>query len=165
MTQKKNKHYKDLIDKAKRKQGKLDPLLSEKLVELEDEIPIFDEELLELDGKIKDLRKKKAEARKVLYDILRTPDSLNPNQIDGLLQDLDEIKDKFGSTDQKLRSHDDKVDRKIKDLDKMLTSSDSKKELMANIEEMEGELKDEFSNLKELLDTLPKMANELKHTL
>ena len=79
LSQKKNKHYKDLIDKAKRNQGKRDALLNDKLVELEDETPLFDQELLELDGKIKDLKRKRADAKKTLDDILRTPESFTPN--------------------------------------------------------------------------------------
>lgn len=162
---KKNKHYKDLIEKAKRKQGKQDPTLEVKLIELEEETPLLDQELLDIDGKLKEQQKKKAEARKVLESILKSPESITPNQIDNLLADLDLIKEKFGNNDQNMRTIDGKIDRKIKDLDKMLTSSDSKKEIIEAINELNLEMDEDCQNVRELLKILPAKTHELKHTL
>ena len=81
------------------------------------------------------------------------------------MADLDEIRDKFGGADLKIKENSGKLDRRIQDLDKIITSSDSKKELLANIDEISEEMADDCKHIEELLKTLPKTIKELNHTL
>jgi len=90
-TGKKLKYYKEMIDKAQKKQGKEDPLLNDKLAELMDELYIFERDLVEADLKIKDQKKKRADAKKVIEDINKAPEKFNPTQLDNMLANLEEI--------------------------------------------------------------------------
>ena len=69
MTNKRLKYYKDLIQQAKQKQGKLDTILNDKLTELQDETLIFERDQSDNDTKLHEQKQKKSDARKTIDDI------------------------------------------------------------------------------------------------
>lgn len=61
-----------------RKQGAADPILNEKLLELNDEEFIYEKELTDTDHKLKDLNKKLNDAKKVALDIGKNSEKYLP---------------------------------------------------------------------------------------
>lgn len=157
------KYYKELLLQAMRKQGAADPILNEKLLELNDEEFIYEKELTDTDHKLKDLNKKLNDARKVAADIGKNSEKYLPQQLDNMLQNLDELSEKAASTKERFLGIDKTILQKIEDLQKLLENSNSKHELQSLVEETYGELKDDLVKLKEELDKLhPKVNNFLK---
>lgn len=71
-----------------------------------------------------------------------------------MLQNLDELSEKAASTKDKFHSIDKTILQKIEDLQKLLETSDSKKELQNLVEETYAELKDDLVKLKQELENL-----------
>jgi len=78
-TSKKLKYYRNTIDKAKIQQGKSDPILNDKLNELMDEMYLIDRDLAEYDTKMRELKKKRLEAKKTVEEINKAPEKFSPH--------------------------------------------------------------------------------------
>jgi len=118
----------------------------------------------ELDTKLNDQKRKKTEARRQMDDMLRGmqgQQKFKPSQLDGVLATLDELKDKNGWIAEKLESAEGKMESKLKELDDLVASCDTKQELQQSIGEAETEIEEDLTNLRELLDRLPTFVRQL----
>lgn len=70
---KKLKYYKDMLDRAEKTYGQTDSSLLDKFAELQLEQHLIEKEAGELEGKVKDLKKKKSDAKKILDEIIKNP--------------------------------------------------------------------------------------------
>lgn len=66
-------------------------------------------------------------------EIVKNTNNFTLNQIDNLLENISDIKDKSSNIDEKLKNADQLIDKKIRDLEDLMQSSQSKKELLAQI--------------------------------
>ena len=159
------KVYRDLLEAALKKQGTSDPVLSEKLQELTDEVFLFEKEITEADGKLKDQLKKCQDAKKVVFDIDKEPERYLPHQLDNMLSNLEEIEEKVNSNRDRLTKADASVKAKIDDLQKLLESSDSKKELLGLIDELSTDVNTDLVKLQNELDKFPGLLEAIEVTL
>lgn len=86
----------------------------------------------ELDTKLNDQKRKKAEAKKQMEDMVKGMQGLQkfkPNQMEGVLSTLDELKDKNGWITEKLQNIENKMDTKLKDIEDIVSSCEKKQEL------------------------------------
>lgn len=88
-----------------------------------------------------------------------------PSQLDGVLSTLDELKDKNGWIAEKLQSAEGKMENKLKELEDLVSSCDTKQELQQSISEAETEIEEDLTNLRELLDRLPTFVRQLQGTV
>ena len=72
-----------------------------------------------------------------------------------MLINLEDIEDKSKVTDEKIANTIKTLENKIADLEKIMESNESKKTLLANIDQLLFELDDDIENLKEVLEKLP----------
>lgn len=72
-----------------------------------------------------------------------------------MLINLEDIEDKSKVTDEKIAHTIKTLENKITDLEKIMESNESKKTLLANIDQLLFELDDDIENLKEVLEKLP----------
>lgn len=122
----------------------------------------------ELDTKITDQKRKKTEARRQMDDMLKGMQGMQkfkPSQLDGVLSTLDELKDKNGWIAEKLQSAEGKMENKLKELEDLVSSCDTKQELQQSISEAETEIEEDLTNLRELLDRLPTFVRQLQGTV
>ena len=99
---KKLKYYKEMIERAEKTYGQNDSSLLDKFAELQIEEHVIEKEASELEVKVKELKKKKSDAKKILEEIIKNPSNFTPNQIVTLLTNLDELKENCTSKDEKL---------------------------------------------------------------
>ena len=88
-----------------------------------------------------------------------------PSQLDGVLSSLDELKDKNGWIAEKLQSAEGKMENKLKELDELVASCETKQELMHSISEAETQIDEDLTNLRVLLDKLPTFVRQLQGTV
>ena len=91
-----------MIERAEKTYGQNDSSLLDKFAELQIEEHVIEKEASELEVKVKELKKKKSDAKKILEEIIKNPSNFTPNQIDTLLTNLDELKENCTSKDEKL---------------------------------------------------------------
>jgi hypothetical protein len=96
---------------------------------MKDESFLFEKDLTDTDHKLKDLHKKTNDAKKAAMDINKNPEKYLPQQLDNMLQNLDELSEKSNASKDKFSNVDKSILQKIDDLQKLLETSDSKKEL------------------------------------
>ena len=92
----------------------------------------IEEMMGELNTKLNDQKRKKTEARKQMDDMVKGMHGLQkfkPNQLEGVLTTLDELKDKNGWISEKLQNIDNKTDSKLKELEEVVSSCEKKHEL------------------------------------
>jgi chromosome segregation ATPase len=77
-TFKKLNELKALIAEAKASQGREDPELLAKIRDIEAEAKVFEKELIDVDAKIADLKKKRGDAKKLLNEVLANPEKFSP---------------------------------------------------------------------------------------
>lgn len=125
----------------------------------------IEEMMGELNTKLNDQKRKKTEARKQMDDMVKGMQGLQkfkPNQLEGVLTTLDELKDKNGWISEKLQNIDNKTDSKLKELEEVVSSCEKKHELQKQMGEAETIMEEDLTNLRELLDKLPKLVKQLK---
>lgn len=88
---KKTRYYRDQLEKARTRLGATDPLVTNKLDELNDEQLLIEKELNEIESKLKDHRRKRGDAKKAIDEIEKAPGKFVPAQIDNMLVNLDEL--------------------------------------------------------------------------
>ena len=164
-TTNKLKYYRQIIEKAVQNQGKEDQNLNDKLLELMDELYIFDRDLTEIEQKVKDQKKKRADAKKVIIEIDKAPEKYSLAQIDNMLLNLEEIQDKVNKTGDKVKNTESTIQTKIKELEKLLESSDSKKEILLEIDELNSEIEDDLVKLKDVIEKLPIIIQQVEKSL
>ena len=77
-----------------------------------------------------------------------------------MLINLDDIQEKSKNNDEKMINTNKVIESKIQDLEKLLESNESKKTLLANIDQLLFELDDDLENLKEIaLNGLKNQSN------
>jgi len=152
--EKKHKYYKDRITTAKRKYKNNEEMLC-KLEEWELEDDLMEKDFADVEHKFKDIKGRKQEARKLLDEILKNPQKYTPVQIDNLLLNLDEHREKVETQEDKITNASDQIDKKIKDLEDLLQSQNDKQSVKLQIDELNKDIDDDQANLKELLDKLP----------
>ena len=82
-----------------------------------------------------------------------------------MLINLDDIQEKSKNNDEKMINTNKVIESKIQDLQKLLESNESKKTLLANIDQLLFELDDDLENLKDILEKLPDQVKVLVRTL
>ena len=82
-----------------------------------------------------------------------------------MLATLDELKDKNGWIAEKLQSTEGKMENKLKELDDLVSSCDTKQELQHSIGEAETQIEEDLTNLRVLLDRLPTFVRQLESTV
>lgn len=88
-----------------------------------------------------------------------------PHQMDNMLSNLDEIEEKVISHKDKISGTEGTIKTKIDDLQKLLESSDSKKEMLTLIEELSSDIKDDLDKLQVQLDEYPSQLEGIETTL
>mmetsp|Transcript_41795 Transcript_41795/g.63835 ORF Transcript_41795/g.63835 Transcript_41795/m.63835 type:complete len:134 (+) Transcript_41795:3176-3577(+) len=126
-----------------------------KLEEWELEDDLMEKDFADVEHKFKDIKGRKQEARKLLDEILKNPQKYTPVQIDNLLLNLDEHREKVETQEDKITNASDQIDKKIKDLEDLLQSQNDKQSVKLQIDELNKDIDDDQANLKELLDKLP----------
>ena len=82
-----------------------------------------------------------------------------------MLVNLDDIQEKSKANDDKIVNTNKIIEKKIDDLEKLMESNESKKTLLANIDQLTFELDDDIENLREVLEKLPELTKLLQRTL
>lgn len=137
----------------------------DKLAELQVEDFQIEKDIDDHEQRVKDLKKKKTDAKKVLDEITKNTGNFTVSQIDNLLNNLDDIQERANNVDDKLNATNALVERKIQDLEALLQSSSEKRELVAQIQESSLEVDDDLNNLGKLLEKLPGSISALKRTI
>ena len=127
---KKLKHLREQIEKAQKNQGRRDLQLLEKLNEIQAETNPLDDIIGELDTKLNDQKRKKADAKKQIEDMMKGVSKFKPSQLDGMLASLEELKDKNCWISEKLQGADGKLDQKLQELEDLVANCDTKQELL-----------------------------------
>lgn len=110
---------------------------------------LFEKDISEADSKLKDQLKKCQDAKKVVFDIDKEPEKYLPHQLDNMLSNLEEIEEKVNSNRDRLAKADVTVKAKIDDLQKLLESSDSKKEMLGLIDELSTDINSDLVKLQD----------------
>lgn len=161
---KKLKYLQDTMDKAGKQQGQHDPQLLEKLAEMAVDAAEIATSMDELETRIADQKRRRNEAKKRLDEMGRNMGKFQPSQVDDLLLSLDELADKSGACNEKLRVTDTELVDKVKELEECLANCDTKQGLQGRLQETEREVEDDLTQLRELLDRLPPFARQLRRT-
>lgn len=82
-----------------------------------------------------------------------------------VLTSLDELKDKNGWITEKLQNIESKMNTKLKDVEEIVASCEKKQEMTKLMSEAETEMEEDLTNLKDLLERLPKLVKQLKGTI
>lgn len=96
------------------------------------EVAQLDDMMGELDSKIHDQKRRKTETRRQMEEMAKGVQGMQqfkPNQMEGVLTTLDELKDKNTWITEKLQGIEDKMTTKLQDLDELVQGYDKKQEL------------------------------------
>lgn len=162
---KKLEKYQDMIADAKAKEGQGDPQLMSLLKKLEKEAAQISDTLKDIEIKSDDLKKKREDAKAMIDDAFANPENFNPQQIDGIIDNIDELIQKAKGHVEKLENMDQDLDRRIDELADLLNQSNTQKALDKGIQAGLGSIKDDLATLKDLLGKLPLTADKLGDTL
>lgn len=157
--------YKNRIAKAKNQEGRDDPELLSKLKELESEAKGLERDIGDLEGKINDLKKKRNDSKKLLDDIKRNPQKYNPQQIDQLLIGLGDQIERAEGINDKADVISEDLERRLKELDDLLTSTGQRKGHHADIDAALQQMLEDFASFQGVLDKVPKQIEMMLNTL
>ena len=107
-----------------------DTLDPEELNEMLAETNPLEDMIGELDTKLNDQKRKKADAKKQIEDMMKGVQKFKPSQLDGMLASLEELKDKNCWISEKLQAADGKLDQQLQELEDLVANCDTKQELL-----------------------------------
>lgn len=163
--QKKLQKYQDMIAAAKDNEGQNDPQLMGTLKRLEKEAEAIKEQLKDIEAKDKDIRTKREEAKAMIDDAYANPDNYTPQQIDGVIDGIGDLRSKVDGLNDKTDKIEVDVDQRIKDLKDLLARQNATKALDQDIQDTLAKMKEDLSNLKDILDSLPELVEKLLEAL
>lgn len=82
--------------------------------------------MADLAVKLRETRIKKNDAQQALEKIQKNPQAFSPNQIDNLLTNLEEIKDKCDGIEDKMVGAETNLEAKISDMDTFIKNSEDR---------------------------------------
>lgn len=144
-----------MIAAAKGNEGQADPQLMGILKKLEKEADGIKEQLKDIEGKEKDIKAKREDAKAMIDDAYANPDNFTPQQIDGIIDGVGDLRAKVDGLNDKSDKIERDVDRRIAELKDLLAKNNATKVLDKEIAEYLARMKDDLANLKDLLNKLP----------
>ena len=103
--------------------------------QLEKEAEAIDAQLRGLEELEKDIKKKRDEAKNLIDEAYSHPDRFVPQQIDGILEGINDMKEKTDDLVDKVDKIDQDLDQRIKDLANLLKTHHEQKGCAGQIDE------------------------------
>lgn len=163
--QRKLQKYQDMIAAAKDNEGQVDPQLMGTLKKLEKEAEAIKDQLKDIEAKEKEIKAKREDAKAMIDDAYANPDNYSPQQIDGIIDGINDLRSKVDNLNDKTDKIEQDVDKRIAELKDLLAKNNALKSLEKEIQDNLARMKDDLANLKDIIRKLPETIAKLLETL